>query len=63
MECANLPFLLGDTQRRLVEVVDESDGRYLLLGLDQPRIQKTEHARLARARWKRLPANQALSPP
>ena len=63
MKCSSLPYLLGDTQRRVVEIVDESDERYLILSLDQPIHQNSENPLLARVKWKRLPNNHGSSQP
>jgi hypothetical protein len=62
MQNANLPNLLGDTQRRIMKIVDESDGKYLVLSLDNPAMFHGT-PRIIRVRWRRLPNNQASTPP
>lgn len=62
MRCANLPYLLGDTQRRVMKIVDEPDGKYLILSLDNPAMLHGV-PRMIRVRWRRLPDNQASTPP
>ena len=61
MKVANLAYLLGDTQRRLVRITDEDDGKYLDLGVEGSMVQG--EMRVTKVRWKRLPDNQATSPP
>ena len=63
MRHSNMPYLRGDTQKRLLKIVDESDGRYLTLSLDEPKKQMSGEPKMARVRWKRLPDNQAPTPP
>jgi hypothetical protein len=64
MRTSNLPYLVGDTQRRIMKIVDESDGRYLVLGLDDPmKFPGADEPRIIRVRWRRLPLNQATTPP
>ena len=62
MRVANLPTLLGDTQRRMVRITEEDDGKYLNLGLEAPSMVQGE-MRVTKVRWKRMPDNQATSPP
>lgn len=52
MRTSNLPYLLGDTQRRMVRITEESDGRYLNLGTEEPK-----DGRVVVVRWRRLPDN------
>ena len=56
MRTANLPYLLGDTQRRLVKIVEEEDGRYLHLSLGDT-MKVFGEDRMVKVRWKRLPDN------
>ena len=62
MSSSSLPYLRGDTQRRIVNIVDEADGKYLVLSLDDPTKVFGED-RMIRVRWRRLPVNQAATPP
>ncbi|KIY03238.1 uncharacterized protein Z520_01705 [Fonsecaea multimorphosa CBS 102226] len=62
MRNSNLPYLVGDIQRRIMRFVDESDGKYLVLSLDDP-LKFDGEDRLIRVRWRRLPLNQASTPP
>ncbi len=61
MGCSNMPYLVGQTQRRVLNIEDRSDGRYLVLSPNVPINQKSEEPHLARATWRRLPVNQASS--
>jgi hypothetical protein len=61
MRIANLPYLIGDTQRRVMEIVEESDGKYLVLSLDNP-VTWYGVPRMIRVRWRRLTDNQASTP-
>jgi len=62
MRSANLPYLVGDTQRRLCKIQEESDGRYLVLSLGEP-MKVFGEDRMIRVRWRRMPDNQATKPP
>ena len=63
MRTSSLPYLIGDTQRRMVKITEESDGRYLNLGVEQPTEMKGEK-RVTVVRWRRLPDNsKATTPP
>ena len=62
MSSSSLPYLRGDIQRRIVNIVDEADGKYLVLSLDDP-MKVLGEDRMIRVRWRRLPVNQAPSPP
>lgn len=62
MRCAILPGLLGDVQRRLVKIQDESDGRYLILGV-QGTMKVHGEDRVVRVRWRRLPDNSSATKP
>ncbi|KAJ9603536.1 hypothetical protein H2200_011722 [Cladophialophora chaetospira] len=62
-ECAMLPYFLGTTQRRLVNIFDKDDGRYLVLSVDEPMNLVSDQAQMAELTWRRLPDNQASSPP
>ncbi|KAK5313674.1 hypothetical protein LTR70_007515 [Exophiala xenobiotica] len=62
MRTSNLPELVGDTQRRLCKIQDESDGKYLYLSLGETRKVFGED-RMIRVRWRRMPDNQATKPP
>lgn len=55
MRYSNLPKLVGDVQRRLVEIKDESNGRYLYLGVKQ--LVLGGEKRVFRLRWKRMEQN------
>ena len=56
MRNSNLPRLLGDRQRRLCEIKEESDATYLYLSVSKP-IQMGHEWRTALVRWRRLPDN------
>jgi hypothetical protein len=62
MRTSSWPSLVGDTQRRLVKIQDESDGRYLVLSLGET-MKIFGEDRLIRVRWRRFPDNQATKPP
>ncbi len=62
MRTASLPYLVGDTQRRLCKIQDENDGRYLVLSLAEPTKVFGED-RMIRVRWRRMPDNRATKPP
>ena len=62
MRNSNMPRLVGDRQRRLCEIKDESDGRYLYLRVGEP-IKLGGEDRLAVVRWKRLEDNQETREP
>ncbi|KIW00567.1 uncharacterized protein PV09_07921 [Verruconis gallopava] len=62
MRTSSLPYLVGDTQRRLVAIRDEPDGTYLVLSL-KGTMKVAGQDRLIRVRWRRLPDNQATAPP
>ncbi|PVH69708.1 hypothetical protein DL98DRAFT_661541 [Cadophora sp. DSE1049] len=55
MRYSNIPRLVGDVQRRLVEIKDESDGRYLYLGVKE--IFLGGEKRVVRVKWKRMEQN------
>lgn len=62
MRTSSLPYLLGDTQRRMVRITEESDGRYLNLGLEEPMEMKGEK-RVIVVRWRRMPDNSTAAMP
>jgi hypothetical protein len=63
MRVSSSPSLLGDTQRRMVRITEESDGRYLNLGLESP-IEMKGEKRVVVVRWRRMPNNsQGTTPP
>ena len=63
MRTSSSPSLLGDTQRRMVRITEESDGRYLNLGLEDP-IEMKGEKRVVVVRWRRMPNNsQGTTPP
>ncbi|KAJ9662042.1 hypothetical protein H2198_001584 [Neophaeococcomyces mojaviensis] len=62
MKTSNLPYLVGDTQRRLVKIVDEDDGKYLVLSLGSP-MEVFGEPRMIRVRWRRMSENKATKPP
>ena len=62
MRTSSYPYLLGDTQRRMVKITEESDGRYLILGLEAPTDVKSEQ-RVTVVRWRRLPDNSKSTTP
>lgn len=62
MQTCNVPFLVGETQRRLFQIIDEPDGQYLVLAVEAPMNVNGEQ-RMMTVRWRRLPVNAASSPP
>ena len=62
MRNSNLPRLVGDRQRRLCEIKDEHDGRYLYLTVSQP-MKFGEEDRVPLVRWRRLGMNQETGDP
>jgi hypothetical protein len=62
MRNSNMPRLVGDRQRRLIEIKDESDGRYLILSTAEPIKFGTED-RVPLVKWRRLEDNQATREP
>jgi hypothetical protein len=62
MRNSNMPRLVGDRQRRLIKIQDESDGRYLILSTADP-IQMGNEGRIPLVRWRRLEDNQAKREP
>jgi len=62
MRTSSLPYLIGDTQRRMVKITEESDGRYLNLGTENPMEMKGEK-RVIVVRWRRLPNNSSATTP
>ena len=62
MRNSNLPRLTGDRQRRLCDIKDESDGRYLYLSTADP-IKFGEEYRTPLVRWKRLEMNMKTREP
>ncbi len=64
MRNANLPQLLGDTQRRLLKITNEEDGRYLTLAPAGPmKIAPNGLDRILVVRWKRMPGNHSVKAP
>ena len=65
MRTAKLPQLLGDTQRRLMKITNEDDGRYLTLAPAGPmKIAPGGLDRILGVRWKWMPDNHnARAPP
>lgn len=62
MRNSNLPRLVGDRQRRLCSIKDESDGRYLYLTVDKP-MNMAGQDRIPYVRWKRLELNRETQEP
>ena len=62
MRDSNLPRLLGDRQRRLCEIKDENDGRYLYLSVKEP-IKFNGEDRVPLVKWKRLAVNREIREP
>ena len=62
MRNSNVPRLLGDTQRRLIKIQDEKDGRYLILSTAAG-IAFGKEERIPLVRWRRLEDNQATREP
>jgi hypothetical protein len=63
MRTSSSPSLLGDTQRRMVRITEEGDGRHLNLGLEEP-IDFKDGKRVVVVRWRRLPDNsKGTTPP
>jgi hypothetical protein len=62
MRSSNLPYLVGDIQRRVMEFKEEKDGKYLWLSLDDPIKGADGKERLIRVRWRRFPQNDATKP-
>ena len=58
-DISNMPYLCGNEQRRLIEIVGEGDGRRLVLRTEQPVSQNSKEVRSARVTWRRMPVNQA----
>jgi Lipocalin-like domain len=64
MRTSNLPQLLGDTQRRLMKITDEADGKYLTLAPAGPmKVAPDGLDRILVVRWKRCPDNQSTKAP
>ena len=64
MRNANLPQLIGDTQRRLMKITDEKDGRYLTLAPVGPiKIAPDGLDRILVVRWRRMPDNHSAKAP
>lgn len=53
----NLPYLMGETQKRLFKIMDEGGGRYLILESAEP-INFSGQFRIIQVKWRRLPDNQ-----
>jgi len=62
MRNSNMPRLVGDRQRRLLEIKEEQDGRYLYLSVKEPMDMNGE-MRVPYVRWRRLPLNQEIREP
>ena len=62
MRNSNLPRLVGDRQRRLCEIKDESDGKHLYLSVDKPMKMGGED-RIPYVRWKRMELNEETREP
>ena len=62
MRNSNVQTLLGDRQRRLCEIKDESDGKYLYLSVSEPRKMDGEE-RIPLVRWRRLEVNRETREP
>ena len=60
MRNSNIQNMVGDTQRRLVQIVDENDGKYLVLGVKGTMSIRGEE-RVVRVRWRRLKENREES--
>ena len=63
MRSSSSPVLVGDRQRRLVEIKEEEDGRYLYLSTAKPVKQLNGEERIPLVRWKRLPLNERAREP
>ena len=63
MRSSSSPTLVGDRQRRLVEIKEEVDGRYLCLSTVKPVKQMNGEERIPLVRWKRLPLNERKREP
>ena len=62
MGTASVPYLRGDTQRRLMRFSNESDGKYLILGVDGT-MEVAGEKRVIQVRWRRMPFNDKTTPP
>jgi len=62
MQISNVPFLVGDIQRRLCRMDDENNAGFLVLSLDEPMTFSGEK-RLIRVCWRREPDNNMASSP
>jgi hypothetical protein len=62
MRYSNIPRLVGDIQRRTVEVTDEEGGSYLNLGVKGESSVMGE-MRVVKVRWKRMEDNKEKTPP
>jgi hypothetical protein len=63
MRVANVPRLFGDTQRRLMNITDEGDRRYLTLSVAAPMKIGEADSRIPLVRWRRMPDNAGAKPP
>ena len=54
--------MVGDTQRRLMKIVDEDEGRFLYLSLKET-MKVFGEDRLVLVRWRRFPENRESKPP
>lgn len=61
MQSSNISFLLGETQRRIFEVLEQPTGRYLVLSVEEPAKVNGEY-RLITVRWRKVSSNTALPP-
>ncbi|KAK5169016.1 uncharacterized protein LTR77_006325 [Saxophila tyrrhenica] len=62
MRNSNLPYIVGDRQRRLVQIKDEEGGRFLILSTADP-IKMGDVGRIPLVRWRRLEENRATREP
>ncbi|KAK3052695.1 hypothetical protein LTR09_006177 [Extremus antarcticus] len=62
MRNSNLPRIIGDRQRRLIQIKDEEGGRFLILSTADP-IDMAGTMRIPLVRWRRLEENLATREP
>jgi 3-hydroxyacyl-CoA dehydrogenase len=62
MTNSSFPNWLGNTQRRLMQIIEEGGDRFLTLGPEAASLVEGE-MRVAQLRWRRLQDNQASAPP
>ena len=62
MRNSNMPRLVGDRQRRLIQIKDEEGGKFLILSTADP-IKFGDVERIPLVRWRRLEENKATREP